>query len=264
MSYTHVVKTMRHPLLQTAYRMTIAIPKEPAPREGYPVLYVLDGNAYGGLFENIVTLQSRRTEKTGVPLSVIVSIGYEKEEVFNSLRVYDFTPQSEVVNLPEHPSGKPWPISGGAENFLEILKEVKEIVRQLIKVDEEKQLIFGHSLGGLFLVHMLVRETKLFSHYFICSPSLWWNQEQVLQEALQIPTLECRIFIAVERESKHKMYENACSLFRHLEALRLQSVKFHAPPDENHMSIVPTSISQALRFLMNTKSFSPDQQKIKE
>ncbi|MFJ7736537.1 alpha/beta hydrolase [Lysinibacillus sp. NPDC097287] len=258
MSYTHVVKTMRHPLSQTAYRITIAIPKKQAPRDGYPVLYVLDGNAYGGLFENIVTMQSRRTEKTGVHLSVIVSIGYEQEEVFNSLRVYDFTPQSEVVNLPEHPSGKPWPSSGGAEQFLEILKEVKEIVRQMLDVNDEQQLIFGHSLGGLFLVHTLVQEPQLFSHYYICSPSLWWNQEQVLQEALHISQLECAIFIAVEQESKHQMYENAWSLFRHLETLPLQSVQFYTSPDENHMSIVPTSISQALRYLMNTKSFSPE------
>ncbi|MEG0380473.1 MAG: alpha/beta hydrolase-fold protein [Kurthia sp.] len=261
MSYTHVVKTLLHPTGQTAYQITIAIPNEPAPREGFPVLYVLDGNAYGVLFENVVTLQSRRTEKTGVPLSVIVSIGYEQEEVFNSLRIYDFTPQSEVVNLPVHPSGKPWPNSGGAERFLEILKEVKEIVRQMIEVDDEKQLIFGHSLGGLFLVHTLIREPQLFSRYFICSPSLWWNQEQVLHEALQMSPLECAVFIAVEQESKHQMYENAWSLYRHLDALPKQSVQFHTSPDENHMSIVPTSISQALRFLMNVKSVSPEQQK---
>ncbi|MFJ7952954.1 alpha/beta hydrolase [Lysinibacillus sp. NPDC096418] len=264
MSYTHVVKTMRHPLSQTAYRITIAIPKKQAPREGYPVLYVLDGNAYGGLFENIMTMQSRRTEKTGVHLSVIVSIGYEQEEAFPSLRVYDFTPQSEVVNLPEHPSGKPWPTFGGAERFLEILKEVKEIVRHMLNVNDEQQLIFGHSLGGLFLVNTLVREPQLFSQYYICSPSLWWNQEQVLQEALHISNLDCAIFMATEQESKHQMYENACSLYRHLESLPLQSMQFYTSPDENHLSIVPTTISQALRFLMSAKSFSPEQQQIKD
>ncbi|QNK87483.1 alpha/beta hydrolase [Sporosarcina sp. resist] len=253
MSYTHVVKTIRHPLWENAYRITIAIPKERAPEEGYPVLYVLDGNAYGVLFENVVALQSLHTESTGVSLSVIVSIGYEQEDIFPPQRVYDFTPKSEVVNLPEYPPGAPWPISGGAEHFLEILKEVKEIVRQMLDMNDEQQLIFGHSLGGLLLVQTLVREPQLFSHYYICSPSLWWNQEQVLQEALQISQVECAIFIAVEQEAKHRMYENARSLFCHLESLPLQSVQFHTSPHENHLSIVPTSISQALRFLMNKK-----------
>lgn len=260
MSYTHVVKTIRHPLSEAAYRITIAIPRERAPREGYPVLYILDGNAYGALFENIVTLQSRRTEKTGVPLSVIVSIGYDQEEVFPSLRVYDFTPKSDVVNLPEHPSGKPWPTSGGAEHFLEVLKGIKEIVRELLKVDVERQLIFGHSLGGLFLVQMLIREPLLFSQYYICSPSLWWNEEQVLQEALRISQLECRVFIATEQEAKHQMHENAWSLFCHLDSLSLPSVKFYTSPVENHMSIVPTTISQAFRFLMNGKLLSSEPQ----
>lgn len=253
MSYTHIVKIIHHPLLVAPYRITIAIPKETAPPEGYPVFYVLDGNAYGTLFENIVALQSRRTEKTGVPLAVIVSIGYESEEVFPCQRVYDFTPQSEVVNLPEHPSGETWPTSGGAEQFLEVVKEVKEMVRQIIDVDDARQLIFGHSLGGLFLVQMLVREPQLFSHYYICSPSLWWNEEQVLQEALRILQLECAIFIAVEQELKHQMYNNAQSLYCRLESLPLQSVQFYSSPVENHMSIVPTSISQALRFLMASK-----------
>ncbi len=261
MSYTHIVKMIRHPLSEAAYRVTIAIPKERAPKEGYPVLYVLDGNAYGVLFENVVTLQSRRTEKTSVPLSVIVSIGYDQEAVFPSLRVYDFTPPSDVMNLPEHPSGKPWPPFGGAEDFLEVLKGIKEIVRELLDVNVDQQLIFGHSLGGLFLVQTLIREPQLFSRYYICSPSLWWNQEQVLQEALQISQLECAVFIATEQEAKHQMHENAWTLFCHLESLPLQSVEFYTSPAENHMSIVPTTISQALRFLMHPKSIAPASQK---
>ncbi len=251
MSYTYVMKTMRHPLSQSAYRITLAIPKEKAPKEGFPVLYVLDGNAYGELFEQVVTLQSRRPERTGVSPSVIVSIGYNEEDVFSPLRVYDFTPKSETLSLPELPSGKPWPISGGAELFLDLLKEVKEMVRRN-DVNEKQQLIFGHSLGGLFLVQTLVKEPQLFSHYYICSPSLWWNQEQVLQEALRISQLECAIFIAAEQEQKHQMYENARCLFQHLDSFPLVSAQFYTSPDENHMSIVPTTISQALRFLMNS------------
>ncbi|MEK5040354.1 alpha/beta hydrolase [Sporosarcina sp. FSL K6-3457] len=253
MRYTHVVKTICHPLGGADYRITISIPKEPAPKEGHPVFYVLDGNAYGNLFENIVALQSGRTEKTDVPLAVIVSVGYEDEEDFPALRMYDFTPPSDVINLPEHPSVEPWPAFGGAEHFLEVITEVKEMVRQIVDVDDARQLIFGHSLGGLFLVHTLVREPQLFSHYYICSPSLWWNEEQVLQEALQITQLNCVIFIAVEQELKYQMYNNAQSLYCRLSSLPLQAVQFYSSPVENHMSIVPTSISQALRFLMASK-----------
>ena len=61
----------------------------------------------------------------------------------------------------------------------------------MLDMNDKQQLIFGHYLGGLLLVQTLVREPQLFSHYYICSPSLWWNQEQVLQEALHISQVEC-------------------------------------------------------------------------
>jgi len=253
MAYRHIVKSIRHSISETDYRIKIAIPKEPAPEEGYPVFYILDGNAYGVLFESVVMLQAQRTEKTGVPLAVIVSIGYAQEEIFSPLRIYDFTPQSEVVNLPERPSGVPWPTSGGAEEFLKVIKKVKRMVRQEVEMDVRKQLVFGHSLGGLFLVQTLILEPELFTHYYICSPSLWWNQEQILQDALKITPIESVIFIASEQQEKHKMFENVQSLYNHLKSLPVQSVEMFTSPDENHMSIIPASMCQALRFLMKNK-----------
>ena len=73
-------------------------------------------------FENVVALQSQHTESTGVSLSVIVSIGYEQEDVFPPQRVYDFTPKSEVVNLPEYPPGVPWPILWRSRAFFRNIK----------------------------------------------------------------------------------------------------------------------------------------------
>lgn len=45
------------------YVINVYISEQPVPDNGFPVLYILDGNAYGTLFSEMIQLQSRRSEK---------------------------------------------------------------------------------------------------------------------------------------------------------------------------------------------------------
>lgn len=244
-------KTLPHPLADTPYKVTVSIPNEAVPSKGFPVLYVLDGNAYGLLLKEMIQLQWRRSEKTKVSPMVIVRIGYDISEPFSPLRVYDFTPSASSVSLPSKPDGSEWPAYGGAENFLQLIKsDIQPFVYEHAPVHRERQTLFGHSLGGLFVLYTLFERGNLFQHYISCSPSIWWNECQILtyeQATCLLPNK--KLFIAAEMVQKMNMYNHAFALYERLKVLQPDQVTFSSPAKENHMSIVPTILSDALRFL---------------
>lgn len=245
-----LIQKYPHPQSEINYEVRISIPDEAPPPEGFPVLYVLDGNAYGTMLREILRLQCRRPEKTLLPKMIIVSIGYDCEGAFPPLRVYDFTPPASTVTLREKPDGLPWPAHGGAEEFLDLLeKQIKPYVYEHARVNESKEYVFGHSLGGLFVLYTLFTRPTLFQKYISCSPSIWWNEGQVLTYENDTSLEDGRkLFIAAEKQDKGNMFENAKSLYERLNNHSTDQVAFSSPNGENHMSIVPTIISEALRF----------------
>ncbi|MBP2079034.1 alpha/beta hydrolase [Oceanobacillus polygoni] len=245
-----LIETFRHPISDIPYQVSISIPTDLAPKEGFPVLYVLDGNAYGMLCREIVRLQSRRAEKTKVSPMIIVSIGYGTSEMLPSLRVYDFTPASVTASLPPKPDGASWPAHGGAKGFLDFLETiVQPFVHQSAPVDPGNQMLFGHSLGGLFVLYTLFERPELFRNYISFSPSIWWNDNEILNmEREDFLMRDRNLFIAAERVEKMNMYNNAFTLFQRLQVNNSDAVAFCSPVGENHMSIVPTVLSEAIRY----------------
>ncbi|WP_301110173.1 alpha/beta hydrolase-fold protein [Sporosarcina sp.] len=245
-----IVERFPHPTAGSSYSVTVSIPNEEPPAEGFPVLYILDGNAYGLMCKELLKLQWQRTEKTHIAPMIIVSIGYATEELHPSLRVFDFTPTPSAASLPERPDGTEWPAYGGAKEFLQFLEAtVQPLVRRHASVDQENQILFGHSLGGLFVLYALFERPDMFSDYLSCSPSIWWNDQEILTyEQKDCLDSTKRLFLAAEQQEKGKMYESAFALYTRLKEHHPDSVTFTSPAGENHMSIVPTIFSEAIRF----------------
>lgn len=55
-------------------------------------------------------------------------------------------------------------------------------------IDFSHQILFGHSFGGLFAIDTLLYDSKIFSHYFIISPSLWWDNSEFLPNIIKLQT----------------------------------------------------------------------------
>ncbi|MGN4424877.1 alpha/beta hydrolase [Bacillus cereus group sp. MYBK30-1] len=241
------------------YQIHISKPKQPAPDSGYPVIYVLDGNAFFQTFHEAVKIQSVRAEKTGVSPAIIVGIGYPIEGAFSGEeRCYDFTPSIISKDAPLKPDGKPWPKTGGAHNFFTFIEEeLKPQIENNFEIDKEKQSLFGHSLGGLFALHIVFTNVNTFQNYFISSPSIWWNNQSVLEKEenlineLNEAKVETRVFLTVGSLEREHMVVDANALSERLLQFKHEKFrfKFYEAEGENHASVVPTSLSKGLRFI---------------
>ncbi|WNC10605.1 alpha/beta hydrolase [Pseudomonas coleopterorum] len=161
---------------QRHYRLYIGRPDQPAPAAGYPVVYLLDGNAAVGALDQ--TLLRRLNEGADAPL--IVAIGSTTPlRIDRPARTFDYTPRVTGDTQIDAPSGLP---SGGADQFLDLLDQrIKPLVEHAMPVDVKRQTLWGHSYGGLLVLHALLTRPGAFQHYAAASPSLWWGNGAVLE-----------------------------------------------------------------------------------
>lgn len=199
------------------YLIQVAEPEAPAPENGYSVLYLLDGNAYLPLMQAARDTLLRAGPREGSPL-LIVAIGYPGTDRFDfNRRARDFTPPGAAFNKPEQSHG-------GAERFLTFLTgQLKPEIRQRYPVNSDKEVLAGHSLGGLFTLYALAQSPGSFERFISISPSLWWLGEAPVQALVQQLADEQagqtapRILLAVgEREQSRAMVENVSELARWL------------------------------------------------
>lgn len=265
-----------------SYRIFISKPAAQPGPSGYPVLYLLDGNATFASAAVGVALQSRRPDVTGVAPAIVVGIGYPIDDYLDSTRrTYDYTPAAPEEALAPRPDGSPWPRTGGADGFLDFLElELKSAIGREFPVDHARQAIFGHSFGGLFVLHALFTRPGTFRSYVAASPSIWFGDCSVLSErdaflAGQTPLPRLDLLVTVgdgegaSRDSesqspggaaksdwarRNRMVENATELVRSLSAKPFVNVTFKQFEDENHSSVLLPAIGRALRFALRPGS----------
>ncbi|ECI4531253.1 alpha/beta hydrolase [Salmonella enterica subsp. diarizonae] len=146
------------------YKVWIGVPDKKPPVSGFPVLYMLDGNAVmDRLSDEFLKEISKKTPP------VIVAIGYQTKLPFESeSRAYDYTPANKVPNSFDRYGRK----GGGSDIFRLLIKNnIMSVVEKNIKVNAKKRGIWGHSYGGLFVLDSYL-SSDLFTFYYSASPSL--------------------------------------------------------------------------------------------
>lgn len=239
-----------------SYHIFIAEPVGPTPEAGYPVLYSLDANASFGTLAEAIRLQSRRPH--GISPAVIVSIGYDsKDPIVTKERFYDYTVQADETELPTRPDGSSWPETGGAEDFLIFIEqELKPEIEAKYMIDRSKQALYGHSLGGFFVLYTLFTRPASFGRYIAASPSIWWKNHILYQiwngRKEQIEKIDngVELFIGIGSEEKASMVKDAKALYEMIKAdsqeVQLTLYEVHG---EGHVSLLPSLISPILRFI---------------
>jgi len=168
---------------QRNYRLLVSIPNKPAPNEGHPVVYLIDGNLHFGIAVDTMRIQACWPDTRD---AVIVGVGYPTDSVADALalRMDDLTtPLREPMastpwfrKMPPPPHGY-----GKMDDYLRMLdEEIKPRVAEIVNVDTSDQTLMGHSLGGLTTLHALFRRTASFQHFVAIAPSIWFNHREIL------------------------------------------------------------------------------------
>lgn len=160
------------------YRIMVYFPEEDPPAGGWPVLYVLDGDAY---FPIAATMAGNLagSGESGVGDGVVVAIGYT-DDVRRDL---DYT-----IRTPARPAGAdtylyPEIPTGGADAFLDFIQnELKPRIEGQWRVDRARQTLVGHGYGGLFTLHALFTRPDSFTNYVASSPSIWFMGRAIMAE----------------------------------------------------------------------------------
>lgn len=155
---------------QRSWRVNLGIPRSAGPAPS-PVLYALDGNAVAMVLD--APLLDELAATPAPP--VLVLIGYDNERRIDSLqRTRDYTAWIDQV---DDGSGNAREVGGGAHAFAEVIeRQIKPEVARRARIDTGRQALWGHSLGGLFVLSTLYTRPQAFQQYVAASPSLWWHQ----------------------------------------------------------------------------------------
>lgn len=116
---------------------------------------------------------------------MVVGIGYPSDDTktFGERRTFDLTPAASAEWLKTLPKGPATGKSGGNDEFLTFIEtELKPLIEKKYAIDRKRQTLFGHSFGGLFVLHALFAKLESFQTYLASSPSIWWNDRSVLAE----------------------------------------------------------------------------------
>lgn len=141
--------------------------------KSYPVIYLLDGSKDEDFIHisGIVQFGSFSWINM-IPESIVVGIGNVDRK-----RDYTYPSQNKLDK-------KEFPTSGQSIKFIDFLeKELQPFIDSSFRTNSIKTII-GQSLGGLLATEILFKRPNLFDNYIIVSPSLWWDDEKLLDEQL--------------------------------------------------------------------------------
>ena len=159
------------------YRVYLGIPKQPAPMMGYPALFLLDGDAALAQLQD-VWLSPHKLKNP----PALVAIGYADAADATQERTYDYTPAVSGGRNRDDVR-KDWP-SGGSRAFLELIEQrIKPLLTQSVPVDPNRQTLWGHGYGGLFVLDTLFRQPQAFQRYVASDVVLGWQQGHILKRA---------------------------------------------------------------------------------
>ncbi|MHA4837831.1 alpha/beta hydrolase [Sphingopyxis sp. MSC1_008] len=239
------------------YRIMVSYPKGEPPADGYPVLYVLDGNAYFASFAET----RRLLEYYDRGNAIVVGVGYPTDDAYDERRTADFLYPVPTAKPPAEPKSSPRPANTGRDKFLDFLTgKLRTEIGKRYKIDRDRQALFGHSFGGLFALHALYTRPDAFQSIVAASPSLEWNTQHILREEREFTaglasgkTLRAsRLMLVVGDQDVDDDPEPARALAGRLERLSGYglSIRYRRYDDEIHITVPTRSVTDTLRFVL--------------
>jgi hypothetical protein len=248
------------------YQLYISFPSNYSAKDTskYPVLYVLDGRTYFPIINVARNAMDFGGELEDV-IIVCIGSGLDLPSWYIN-RSYDYTPSEDTSNDRQDEKQFGFPKgaihSGGAEKFLRCMTtEIIPYIDKHYKTTSDRG-IAGHSLGGLFAAYCLLNSKGVFRRYAILSPSLWWNKNEILNQAESLfsknetwDTPPVKILMSVGQKEGPLMVPTMTKFSTLLEEMAYKNVTltWHVFDDETHLSVIPASLSRTLSVLYKRK-----------
>ncbi|MBN1184803.1 MAG: chitobiase/beta-hexosaminidase C-terminal domain-containing protein [Bacteroidales bacterium] len=207
----------------------------------YDVVYIIDGETH---FEDFSFLYSFARHEKLVPPLLLVSI----PNIYinrRNMRDRDFLPEKTIDNK----------IAGGADNFIAFLKN--ELIPYIDKnmPASGNNSLFGHSLGGLFVMYVLLKDPAMFSNYYCSDPAFPWNNNRIL-------TMTTEVFKNTAELNNTLWITGTEATYRNVGIGKMDSIlkeltpegllhKVSVYPDETHMSVRLKGIYDGLKYSYN-------------
>ena len=241
------------------YRIFVSFPTTEMPADGYPVLYVLDGNAMFAAFAEARRIQ----EFYDVGKAIVVGVGYPTDKAYDTRRLNDYTPPlldpppAQWRRLAKYKSG-------GRDTFLDFLTgKLRTEIGKRYKIDLNRQSLFGHSLGGLLALHALYTRPQAFQSIVAASPSQEWNEQGVLLEERDFTARltsgkvgkTSRLMVVVggrDIDDDHYVGEAFAKRLELLSGYGLRT-RFRRYEEEGHMSVPARAVTDTLRFVFESR-----------
>lgn len=210
-----------------------------SPANRLPVLYMPDG----GIAEDFLHVAGL----------VQVSVGNETMRPFllvgieNTERRRDMTGPTEVEK-----DKKIAPRVGGSAAFRKFIRDelMPEVKRQYRTTNETA--IIGESLAGLFVVETFLLEPTLFDTYIAFDPSLWWNNQKLVNGAGEhlkaSPKTEKTVYFISSGEDTGEITQRFADILSNNAA---SNIRWHYEkmPEEKHSTVYHPAALKAFRAL---------------
>lgn len=241
------------------YRIQTAAVGE-MPSEGYPVLLVLDGEAFFPALLNIMqSLMNNPITRSRAPC-LLVGIGYPGGKIRDlAQRAADYTP------LPENAPDQDKQQFGGAERFARFIdRELFPLLETAYRTDRSETAVFGHSFGALFGLYSLLTAPR-FRRHLLISPSIWWQNKHICTllgrrlegTSVRIAVGEHENGSGCGRRERRGMNESAQDIVRQLQALGADT-GFRIYPDANHGNTPFYALTDCVEYLRQVWQREPD------
>lgn len=144
----------------------------------------------------------------------------------------------------------------GAVDFLTAIQtEIIPWVDTKFRTRKGDRTIFGHSLGGHFVLYALLGNERLFSNYIVSDPSVGWdNSILVRREAEYAEKNHCppiRLFMSVSSASTE--VDLTTKLFEKIKERNYQDLVVGGGvlDKETHYTVVPTAFTRGMKFVFS-------------
>ena len=239
--------TINSKVLNETRRINVYLPPayKESPDVRLPVLYMPDG----GIAEDFLHVAGLVQVSTGnETMRPFILVGIENTE-----RRRDMTGATE-----NEKDKKIAPRVGGSALFRRFIRdELMPEVKKRYRTTSETAIV-GESLAGLFVIETFLLEPDLFDTYIAFDPSVWWNNQKLVNgagERLRAPSELKKTLYFVSSEEK----ENAAIMQRLADALGKNAPAglrwfYEKMPEEKHSTIYHPAALKAFRAVFKPEA----------